>query len=100
MAIAFLAPFGRQPSLPASRYRVIAPAVGRLHNCVILDDHEVKCWGDNLPTVDLDTGRTAKAIATGLYTSCAILDDDTLKCWGNGDGASRDRRRSGRSVHP
>jgi hypothetical protein len=97
------------PSLPGSRYRVIALAVGRLHNCVILDDHKVKCWGnnatgelglgdtknrgadpttmgDNLPTVDLGTGRTARDIATGMYSSCAILDDDTLKCWGAGIG--------------
>jgi E3 ubiquitin-protein ligase HERC3 len=37
---------------------------------------------DNLPTVDLGTGRSAKAVAAGKYTTCAILDDDTLKCWG------------------
>jgi hypothetical protein len=96
------------PSLPANQYRAIALAVGRLHNCALLDDHRVKCWGtnasgelglgdtmnrgadpatmgDNLPTVDLGTGRTAKAIATGMYTSCATLDDDTLKCWGVGN---------------
>ncbi|HVX97931.1 MAG TPA: RCC1 domain-containing protein [Polyangia bacterium] len=93
------------PPPPPNRYRVIALSVGRLHACAILDDHHVKCWGenefgelglgdtrtrgsdasdmgDNLPTVDLGTGRTARAIATGMYTSCAILDDDTLKCWG------------------
>src|SRR5579862_7245126 len=34
------------PSLLANQYRVIALAVGRTHNCVILDDHKVKCWGD------------------------------------------------------
>ena len=92
-------------SLPPNRYRVIQLAVGRTHNCVILDDHKVKCWGDNgsgqlglgdgrdhgadpatmgdnLPTVDLGTGRTAKSVAAGRYATCAILDDDELKCWG------------------
>ncbi len=93
------------PPLPSGPYRVIALAVGRTHNCVILDDHKVKCWGDNglgelgygdqidrgadpstmgdnLPTVDLGTGRTAKSITGGRYATCAILDDDELKCWG------------------
>ena len=92
-------------SLPPNRYRVIQLAVGRTHNCVILDDHKVKCWGDNgfgqlglgatanrgadpstmgdnLPTVDLGTGRTAKSVTAGHYATCALLDDDELKCWG------------------
>jgi hypothetical protein len=92
-------PPGRVP------YRAIALSVGEVHVCVILDDHKVKCWGDNssgqlglgdmksrgsspsemgdaLPTVDLGTGRTAKAVVARNYSTCAILDDDTLKCWG------------------
>jgi hypothetical protein len=90
--------------LPPERYRAIAVAAGRLHTCAILDDQRVKCWGDNgygqlglgdtiprwkpedmgdaLPTVDLGTGRTAKAITAGRYTTCALLDDDSVKCWG------------------
>lgn len=95
-----------------------AVALGETHTCAILDTDRVKCWGmayegalgygdgldrgavtasmgDNLPTVELGTGRTAKAIAvTAYHTSCAILDDDRVKCWGinqscdlgNGDG--------------
>ncbi len=95
-----------------------ALALGETHTCAILDDSRVKCWGlayegalgygdgmdrgavtgtmgDNLPVVDLGTGRTAKAIAVTSYrTTCAILDDDKVKCWGinqscglgNGDG--------------
>ena len=93
------------PPPPSGPYRVIQLAVGRTHNCVILDDHKVKCWGDNglgelgygdqldrgadpstmgdnLPTVDLGPGRTAKRITGGRYATCAILDDDELKCWG------------------
>jgi hypothetical protein len=90
-------------------YRAIAVATGEYHACALLDDHRVKCWGDNnagqlglgdamnrgddsstmgdnLPTVDLGTGRTATAIAASRYASCAILDDQTVKCWGNNIG--------------
>ena len=93
-------PPGRVP------YRAIAMSIGEAHVCVILDDHKVKCWGindegqlglgdtrtrgsnpsdmgDNLPTVDLGTGRTAKAISARVYTTCALLDDDSVKCWGD-----------------
>ena len=69
------------------------------HNCVILDDDTIKCWGrrrygqlgygdtttKNAPPatpVDLGAGRTAKAVSCGAAHTCAILDDDTLKCWG------------------
>jgi hypothetical protein len=95
-------------ALPPERYRAIDVAAGEHHTCALLDDHRVKCWGenlvgqlglgdtkarylpadmgDNLPTVDLGTGRTAKAIAAGRDTSCAILDDDSVKCWGQDGG--------------
>jgi alpha-tubulin suppressor-like RCC1 family protein len=82
-------------------------ALGTAHTCAILDDDSLKCWGYNrygtlglgdaehrgnepgemgelLPTVNLGTGRTVKAVAAGS-SSCAILDDDSLKCWGNSD---------------
>ena len=76
-----------------------------LHTCALFDTGSVKCWGDNiygqlglgdttnrgdqpgqmgdnLPTVNLGTGRTARAIATGELNTCALLDNDTVKCWG------------------
>ncbi|HHZ98457.1 MAG TPA: hypothetical protein EYN68_02630, partial [Candidatus Marinimicrobia bacterium] len=81
-----------------------AIAAGGYHSCAILDNASVKCWGRNntgqlgidnttdmgdntgemavLPTVNLGTGRTATAIATGWYHSCAILDNASVKCWG------------------
>jgi hypothetical protein len=90
--------------LPPERYRALTVSAGRYHTCALLDDHRVKCWGDNLygqlglgdamkrvmpsdmgdnlPTVDLGTGRTAKAITAGRYATCALLDDDSVKCWG------------------
>ena len=68
----------------------IAVAGGQGHTCALLDDHSVKCWGDNafgqlglgdtadrgddlnemddnLPAVDLGTGRTAVAITSGRF---------------------------------
>ncbi len=80
------------------------------HTCAILDNGNVKCWGngkygqlgqgdtanrgeaanqmgDDLPNIDLGTGRTATAISTGSYHSCALLDNGDLKCWGyNSEG--------------
>ncbi|MFO0663748.1 MAG: hypothetical protein U0174_07345 [Polyangiaceae bacterium] len=81
-------------------------AMGLWHTCAILDNNTLKCWGvnnagqlglgdtitrgdnanemgDNLPTVNLGAGRTAKYITAGLEYTCAILDNDTVKCWGN-----------------
>jgi alpha-tubulin suppressor-like RCC1 family protein len=78
----------------------------RNHTCAILDNASVKCWGengqgqlgigntelmgntsnemgDNLPSIDLGTGRTATAIATGYFHSCAALDNGAVKCWGD-----------------
>ena len=82
---------------------------GDAHACAILNDGNLKCWGDKrkgrlgigagdsdactirttdydckkTPTpVNLGSGRTAKAISIGRTHTCAILDDDSLKCWG------------------
>ncbi len=87
-----------------------AISVGTTHACAILSGGAVKCWGfnivgqlglgdtnnrgdqpgemgDNLPTVNLGTGKTAVAISAGNGMTCAILNDATLKCWGqNGTG--------------
>jgi hypothetical protein len=96
-------------------YHAIEVVTGEDHACALLDDHRMKCWGNNdwgqlgygdsrtrggspsdmgdaLPTVDLGTGRTAVTIAAGRDATCAILDDGSLKCWGmpmlNGTGTS------------
>jgi len=83
----------------------VAISAGTTHACALLDDGRVKCWGynnkgelglgelgnrgsganemgDNLPVVDLGTGRTAVAISTGDVFTCALLDDESVKCWG------------------
>jgi hypothetical protein len=86
-------------------YRAISIALGAGHACALLEDHRIKCWGDNdsgqlgygdnvdrgksradmgdaLPAVDLGTGRTAVQLVAGEYTTCALLDDGHVKCWG------------------
>lgn len=73
--------------------------------CALLNDGTVKCWGNNsagqlgqgnttnrgdnqgemgdaLPPINLGTGKTAVAIATGAEHACAILNNATVKCWG------------------
>ena len=94
---------GGMPGAPRRAAAVIA--AGAEHTCARLSDGTVKCWGrndhgqlgqgdtvsrgfdvgtmgDDLPPVDLGTGRTAIAIAAGIEHTCALLDDHTVKCWG------------------
>jgi alpha-tubulin suppressor-like RCC1 family protein len=97
-----------QVSLGKDRYAVEL-AAGAFHTCALLDDGSMKCWGlngigqlglgdtksrgddpnemgDDLPTVDIGTGMTVIAIATGAYHTCALLSDKmsgmSMKCWG------------------
>lgn len=89
---------------------VKAIAGGGFHECAILDNDRLKCWGTNdegqlglgdvklyggapnemgdaLPYVDLGVGRTVKAVAGGVFHTCAILDNNRVKCWGrNNEG--------------
>jgi cysteine-rich repeat protein len=85
--------------------RATKVVVGLEHTCALLDDASVKCWGansfgqlglgdterrgdergemgDNLPSVELGSGRRARDVAVGGGFTCALLDDDSLKCWG------------------
>ena len=78
---------------------------GRYHNCAILDDNSLKCWGlntsgqlgqesvlnkgdnpnemgDNLPKIKLDSGTILKSISLGFYHTCALFKNKKIKCWG------------------
>jgi alpha-tubulin suppressor-like RCC1 family protein len=80
-------------------------SAGDGHTCALLDNATVKCWGfnnegslglgdtewrgdqsnemgDDLPTVDLGTGRTATSVSALSLHTCAVLDDGSTKCWG------------------
>ncbi len=84
---------------------------GTDHNCALLDDRSVRCWGSGvagrlgygntndvgddespaeagavsvLSSSDLAAGRYVKTIACGGAQSCAILDNGALRCWGEG----------------
>lgn len=99
-------------NLGAGRFALDVVA-GDTHVCALLDNHDVKCWGDNgfghlgqgdtmtrgaglpgdpgmgdgLPKVNLGTGRAAVAVAAGARHTCALLDNHDVKCWGsNGFG--------------
>ena len=41
--------------------------------------------GDNLPAVNLGTGKSAIAIDAGPLHMCALLNDGSMKCWGNNE---------------
>ncbi len=41
--------------------------------------------GDNLTAINLGSGRTASAIATGNNHTCVVLDNASVKCWGLND---------------
>lgn len=87
-----------------------ALGLGTYHTCALLDNNQVKCWGQNadgqlglgdqlgrgdepgemgdaLPYVDLGAGRSATAISASRSHTCALLDTNQVKCWGtNGAG--------------
>ena len=93
---------------------------GELHNCVVMDDNEVKCWGREwngrlgaetnnqhghavstmgafMEAVNVGTGRTVQSMSLGHSHTCALLDDASVKCWGRnaegqlGQGDTADR---------
>jgi alpha-tubulin suppressor-like RCC1 family protein len=87
--------------------KAIAVAASREHTCALLDDGQIKCWGQNdygqlglgdnvqrgddpgemgdaLPIADLGAGKKAIAITVGTSHTCALLDDGQIKCWGSG----------------
>lgn len=83
-------------------------SVGDGHACAAFSTGFVKCWGsngsgqlgtgdddnrgddvgemgNNLPFVDLGTGRTAVQLSAGRAHTCAIRDDGSVVCWGSNE---------------
>lgn len=83
-------------------------AAGAHHNCAMLDNGTVKCWGsgyggklgigttqnrgdgpnemgNSLPAVNLGTFNRAVQLDLGWNHSCAVLGDGAVACWGRND---------------
>ena len=73
---------------------------GVASTCAVLDNGDVRCWGDAsdgnvdspittapnvLPVVNLGVGEKAAKVSCRGYHACALLDDGDVKCWGNGN---------------
>ena len=96
-----------QADLPDRSQGISQVSAGNSHTCVLWDDGEMACWGDNtygqlgvgstdtigdggsemgnnLVLVDFPAGRTATQISAGEDMTCAVLDNGGLTCWGRG----------------
>jgi alpha-tubulin suppressor-like RCC1 family protein len=89
------------PVLDFAGDNAIQISVGLEHTCAVLQNNNVKCWGESgygelgrnsttdqikapkdITPIDLGTGHTATKVSTGYYHTCAVLDDGNVKCWG------------------
>ena len=80
--------------------KAIAISLGDYHSCALLENGDLKCWGENyygklgtgdstnlnIPSAAINLGGKAMAISLGDWHSCAILEGGDLKCWGNHSG--------------
>lgn len=81
--------------------RIVQLAVGGAHNCALLDDQSLRCWGhgisgqlgygntsdigdDELPASagEVPVGAAVQKVVAGSTHNCAILVGGTVKCWG------------------
>jgi alpha-tubulin suppressor-like RCC1 family protein len=76
----------------------VAIAVGNNHNCALLADATVTCWGanaagqlgngsdvDSTSPVPVPNLTNVNAIVAGSTHTCALLADGSVKCWGGND---------------
>jgi len=73
-------------------------APGGYHNCALMPDNTVECWGRNVrgqvgdgttnspvTSPHVVSGLHAAALNLGVWHSCALLADGTVQCWGQND---------------
>jgi alpha-tubulin suppressor-like RCC1 family protein len=88
-------------------FDVFKVSASSTHTCAISTQHDLKCWGDNdngqlgygnatsrgslstqmgnnLPLVNVGTGRKVLDVSSGSARTCALLDNGKVKCWGTG----------------
>jgi alpha-tubulin suppressor-like RCC1 family protein len=82
---------------------VEAVTTGTDHNCALLDNTSVRCWGANAtgqlgstanngtlnpnptPQPSVALGRAATVVGAGGAHSCVVLDNATIRCWGSNE---------------
>lgn len=76
-------------------------ANGHSNTCIILDNDQVRCWGngaatgvpgsgnvgddetpDSVRTVNVGAGRSVKEVDNGSLFTCVVLDNGDVRCWG------------------
>jgi hypothetical protein len=88
-----------------SSARALSISADSYYTCALLENHSVRCWGDNgfgtlgdgtrsdsaVPVAVKELGGVTQ-LDLGLLDACAVIEDGSLRCWGNNDG---DRLRDG-----
>ncbi len=96
------------PTVDLGSHTALEISANTSHTCAVLEDHSVRCWGNNffgqlgigdiqnrgdgpgemganLPAVDLGTGETARSVTAGGAYTCALLTSGSVKCWGRNE---------------